>query len=130
MKSVEQVEEFERLEQQLHSMLTEISELSKKKANDGVNKFKLKLINVILVELNEIIGTDKPFEDFEKFDENDLPTNSDVVVMFSQYAAAVHRFRTQNTQFSRTGQEWHWIVNKKLSDIKTGDPRYKKYEGR
>jgi|SRR6185437_7755953 len=130
MKSEEQVEEFERLEQQLHSMLTEVSELSKKKANDGVNKFKLKFINVILVELNEIIGTDKPFEDFEKFDENDLPTNSDVVVMLSQYAAAVNRFRTQNTQFSTHDRLWRWLINKKLSDIKTDNPTHYKYVGR
>jgi hypothetical protein len=130
MKSVEQVEEFERLEQQLHSMLTEISELSKKKANDGVNKFKLKLINVILAELNEIIGTDKPFEDFEKFDENDLPTNSDVVVMLSQYAAAVNRFRAQNTQYTNTHHEWRWIINKKLSDMHASDPIHLKYRGR
>ena len=128
MKNTEQVEEFERLEQQLHSMLTEISELSKKKANDGVNKFKLKLINVILVELNQII--DKPFEDFDKFDENDLPTNSDVLVMLSQYAAAVHRFRTQNSRYLNQDRSWRWVINKKVSDMLTGDPAYFRYKAR
>ena len=56
MKSEADVQDFERLEQQLHSMLTEMSELSKKRANDGLNKFKLKLVNVLLEGINKFLG--------------------------------------------------------------------------
>jgi hypothetical protein len=61
MKNEAAVQEFERVEQQLHSMLAEMSELSKKKANDGLNKFKLKLVNVLLDRMNTILGAQKPF---------------------------------------------------------------------
>jgi hypothetical protein len=77
VKSEADVQDFERLEQQLHSMLAEMSELSKKKANDGLNKFKLKLVNVLLERMNKILGEQKPFKECETFDENDIPTNSD-----------------------------------------------------
>ena len=56
MKNAEEVQDFERLEQQLHSMLAEISELSKKRPNDGLNKFKLKLVNVLLEGTNKFLG--------------------------------------------------------------------------
>ena len=119
VNSAEEVQQFERLEQQLHSMLEEMSELSKKRPNDGVNKFKLKLVNVLLEGMNEFLGAHRPFKDFQVFDENDLPTNSDVLVMLSQYAAAVLQFRMQNTE--KLDYKWWW----RLSDgsvVETGSP--------
>ena len=85
------------MEQQLHSFLREISELSHKKPNDGLNKFKLKFINATVSKLNSLLKDSRPFADFKEFDVDDLPSNSDVVVILSQYAAAVHRFRLDNT---------------------------------
>jgi hypothetical protein len=76
----EDIPEFEKLEQQLHSFLTEISALSAKKPNDPLNKFKLKFINSTLEGLNRLLADDRPFADFSQFDPDDLPTNSDVVV--------------------------------------------------
>src|SRR5277367_2084076 len=70
VKSEADVQDFERLEQQLHSMLTEMSELSKKRANDGLNKFKLKLVNVLLEGINKFLDAQRPFKDFETFEEN------------------------------------------------------------
>jgi hypothetical protein len=120
-----EVEEFERLEQQLHSMLIELSELSKKRPNDGLNKFKLKLVNVLLERINGFIGEQKPFQDFATFDENDLPTNSDVVVMLSQYAAAMFQFRVENTELR--GIKWHWPLPGKQDDVETDSPDLFKY---
>lgn len=120
MKSAEEVQEFERLEQQLHAMLTEMSELSKKRPNDGLNKFKLNLVNVLLESLNEFLAAQRPFQDFETFDENDLPTNSDVVVMLSQYAAAVFQFRLENTE--ERGIKWYWPLPGKQGAVPTMRP--------
>jgi hypothetical protein len=127
VKNAAEVEEFERLEQQLHSMLVEISELSKKRPNDGLNKFKLKLVNVLLENTNKILGAQKPFKDFETFDENDLPTNSDIVVMLAQYAAAAFRFRLENTEQSKLDFKWYWPLPGKQDDVQTGRPDDFKY---
>jgi len=120
MKSAADVQDFERLEQQLHSMLTEMSELSKKRANDGLNKFKLKLVNVLLEGINKFLGEQRPFKEFESFDENDIPTNSDVVVMLSQYAAAVYQFRLENTELR--GIKWYWPLPGKQGAVATKAP--------
>ncbi len=128
MKSEAEVQEFDRLERQLHSMLTEMSELSKKKANDGLNTFKLKLVNVLLEGVNRFLGEQRPFKEFETFDEKDLPTNSDVVVMLSQYAAAVFQFRLENTVFR--DHAWWWPIAGKRDPIETKSPDTFKYRGK
>jgi hypothetical protein len=128
VKTTEEVQDFERLEQQLHSMLTEMSELSKKRANDGLNKFKLKLVNVLLDRMNNILGEQKPFKDFETFDENDLPTNSDVVVMLSQYAAAIFQFRLENTEWR--DHKWCWPLPGKAGAVETRSPHEFKFGGK
>ncbi len=127
MKNAEEVQDFERLEQQLHSMLAEISELSKKRPNDGLNKFKLKLVNVLLEGTNKFLGDQRPFKEFETFDENDLPTNSDVVVMLSQYATAVYQFRLDNTESDRIGHDWYWPLSGNKVAVPTKRPELFKF---
>lgn len=128
MENKEDVWEFEKLEQQLHSFFTEISELSKKKPNDGLNRFKLKFINSTLDALNRLIGEYRPFEDFDTFDVDEIPTNSDVVVILAQYAAAIHRFRSENTRKDNRDYQWYWLVKGKLSSIQTDQPENFRYE--
>lgn len=130
MDRKEDVQEFEKLEQQLHSFLAEISELSKKKPNDPLNKFKLKFINITLAQLNQLLNDNRPFHDFEQFDVDSLPTNSDVVLLLSQYAAATYRFREQNTGYDDNEQGWFWIVRGKASDLATERPASFKYDPR
>ncbi len=127
MKNAEEVQDFERLEQQLHSMLAEISELSKKRPNDGLNKFKLKLVNVLLEGTNKFLRDQRPFKEFETFDENDLPTNSDVVVMLSQYATAVYQFRLDNTESDRIGHDWYWPLSGNKEAVPTKRPELFKF---
>lgn len=125
MDKQDDIADFEKCEQQLHSFLTELSELSKKKPNDPLNKFKLKYINTLLAKLNKILKGDRPFEDFNEFDVDELPSNSDVVLLLSQYATSVHRFRLDNT--TREGYESRWIVRGRETDIAAGNPFDFKY---
>ncbi len=73
MEKKEDVWQFEKLEQQLHSFLDEMSELSRKKPNDPVNKFKLKFLNTTLDKLNRLLADYRPFEDFQQFDRRRPP---------------------------------------------------------
>lgn len=116
MKSTAEIEVFSKLRIQLNELLKDISELSKKKPNDLVNKFKLKLVNKVLETANSIIDEkNKPFEDFNLFDENDLPSNSDVVLILTQYSACLKKFREEN--MTRVDGEWRWIINGKPSKL-------------
>jgi hypothetical protein len=115
MKTEQDVETFERLSKQLHSFLAQVSELSSKKPNDPVNKFKLKFINATLEDLNKVLAAGRPFQDFSVFDSDDLPSNSDVVVMLDQYEKACATFRADNSTYATGSRKW--IINGKVSEI-------------
>jgi len=84
----------ERLQRQLESYYEEIDKLSKKKPDDAINIFKLKLINETLEKAKEWLKPEYlPFTDFKIFSEDDLPTNSDVLLVLGQFVSAVKNQR-------------------------------------
>lgn len=122
--NTEQVETFLKLQPQLKSAYEEISLLSKKKPNDAVSKFKLKFINNMLSQANELLGKKyKPFpDDFDLFDENDMPFNSDIVFMLSNYIECLEKLRCDNIKYVDYKGEWFWLIDGKISDLKTDLP--------
>jgi hypothetical protein len=123
--TTEEVDIFEKLQAQLSGLHLEISILSKKSPNDALNKFKLKFVNQILKESNELLGEEyKPFSDFELFDDNDIPSNSDVTMMFTQYLNCFEKLRADNIeQEDKFPRGWYWIIDGNLSDVRTVTPQ-------
>lgn len=76
--------------EQMRTLLHEFRILSGKKPNDPINVFKLKYVNKTLEAANDVLGDDKPYDDFENFSEEDLPTNSDVLMILSLYLDRMH----------------------------------------
>lgn len=94
------VDQFEKLAGQVLGLYEEMSILSKKSPNDAVNKFKLKFINHQLGESNTILAERyRPFNDFDIFSEDDVPQNSDVVFILSQYLQCMEKFRGDHVVF-------------------------------
>lgn len=120
----QEVELFIKCYAQTQSIYNEITALSKKKPNEAVNKFKLRFINQILENCNQLlIENYKPFADFEKFDEDEIPTTSDITMMFAQYLDSMENLHSDNI---RRGQNnWYWIIDGELSEIKTKSPSKK-----
>jgi len=117
MKTVEDVDSFIKLLMQAEKILQDFLELSKKKPNDAVNKFKLRLVNTILQQANGFLGEGyKPFESFETFDEDQVPSNSDVVLILSQYLGCLKKYGRDNTHYQDYNH--YWIINGKASDLK------------
>lgn len=121
---------FEKVQTQLEGLLSEITILAKKSPNDGVNKFKLKFINEILIQANSVLGkTYKPLETFDVFDEDDLPSNSDVTFIVSQYLNCLEKLRADNIMMeqkydgNKYVSEWYWIIDNAKSGIKTAPPK-------
>ena len=87
-----------------------------------MNKFKLKFINSVLSFANELLVEKyRPFADFEGFGEDDLPSNNDVVFVFSQYRNSFEKLRIDNV--IEVFADWHWVIDKKTSDIRTKAPK-------
>ena len=119
------INNFEKTQSQLEGLLVEVTNLAKKSPNDGVNKFKLKFINEIILNSNKILGKAyKPLDSFEKFDEDDLPSNSDVTFILSQYLSCFEKLRSDNIyrkqeyDGNKYFYEWFWVVDKSKSTIK------------
>ena len=116
MKSIKEVDAFIKLLIQAEKVLKDFFELSKKKPNDAVNKFKLRFVNTILEQANNILDkANKPFDSFNTFNEDDVPTNSDVVLILSQYLGCLRKFGRDSTQYH--DYDHYWLINGKRSDI-------------
>jgi len=110
--TIEEINKFEKIHLQLKSFYREISEISKKAPNDAVNEFKLKYINHTLVDANTILKEQyKPFDDFDTFDLQSIPFNSDIVLILSQYLNSMENFKAHNTTSSMG--DWFWISDSK-----------------
>ena len=105
----EELDHFEKLVGQMQSTYDEMSVLSRKSPKDAVNKFKLQFVNRLLRKSNEFLGRPyHPFDDFTEFDEDDMPLNSDVVFMISQYLQCFEKLRADNVVM-RHGT-WWWML--------------------
>lgn len=121
MKTNEDVENLEKLIGQLQGLHSEISQLAKKSPNDGLNVFKLKLVNKALQSGNEVLaGRYIPFDDFRQFEESDLPTNSDVTMILAQYMEQAERFRSDHMIWHLA--KWRYVINGVTSDIEGKAP--------
>ena len=103
-------------------MQEEISILSKKNPDGKMNTFKIKHINQLLCQANELLG-DKyiPMQGFTVFDEELLPSNSDVVFMLSQYINCMEELKIEHVVGWDTN--WHWKINGLETDIRTSRPK-------
>ncbi|HEY9773596.1 MAG TPA: hypothetical protein V6C81_07280 [Planktothrix sp.] len=122
-----EIDEIERLTGQLTGHHAEISALSKKSPSDAVNAFKLKFINATVAGCNALLGKKyKPFDEFDCFDLDDVPSNSDVTFILAQYIQAIEKLRSDNIYISR-GFWWYRILGSEES-IRTAPPEKLKKE--
>lgn len=121
MVTEQQVARFDRLLHQLRELYNELSNLSKKAPDGAVNKFKLSIINEKLSETNELLGVDfMPSRQFTVFDVDGLPTNSDVVMMLSQYLDSLEAWRSG--RIHKDGYDWYWNTDDGVSIEAAGPP--------
>ncbi len=96
------IENYELLKDMLHSQKEEFDLLSKKKADGQLNPMKIKMVNRVLEPLKELFLHESSHKFLDTLDQNEIPTNSDVVLIISQYESAIHNFR------SRYYKDYHW----------------------
>lgn len=90
-----EIEQLEKVTGKLEGLHREISLLAKKSSTDGLNNFKLKLLNGALAAANEILLDDhRPIAGFEQFNADDVPSNSDATVVLTVYLEELERYRS------------------------------------
>ncbi len=116
-----QIDELEKLIGQLDGLHSELAALAKKSPNDAVNSFKLRFVNDALTKCNEFLGRKyKPFEEFDQFNEDDVPSNSDVTLMLSQYMRSLEKYRSDNIYLDFGS--WYYRTKNSDEKIRTGPP--------
>ncbi|MCK4252731.1 hypothetical protein KAX97_14885 [candidate division WOR-3 bacterium] len=114
---------FTKIYAQTEALHSEIGLLSRKNPNDGVSKFKLQFINRALREANSILTDEqKPFADFSEFDEDSIPTTSDVTLILAQYLGCLEEIRCANIQ-TDYNKNWFWKTDGGGSKIPTAPPK-------
>jgi len=117
-----EISNFEKVQAQLESLHDEIGNLSKKSQNDALNTFKLKFVNKTISEANLILGNQyKPFDDFQQFDENDIPSNSDATMILGQYLNCLEKLRSDN--IVQEMARWYWRAGNTTTSIRTSPPK-------
>lgn len=106
------VEEFEMLWPILNSLLYETKELSKKKADNPLNKLKVGMINKVLERLKKLLAGDPALEFLELLDDETLPTNSDAVFIITQYKTAMEQYKRKHHGYDEIEGEYRWNTSK------------------
>ncbi len=103
------VSDFEMLEPLLEELFNEIKELSKKKQDSVLNKFKVSMINKILVQIKVLLSSESTNQFLELLDEDSLPNNSDAVLVLSQFKSSMKQYKRKYYMVDEY-EEWNWLV--------------------
>jgi hypothetical protein len=116
------VDAFEKTQAQMEALHEEVANLARKNPNDAVNKFKLGLINKVVQAANRLLGDAyRPFVDFDSFDENSLPTTSDVILILAQYLNCLEKYRADHIYNDL--DLWYWRTASSQDSIPTAPPK-------
>ena len=87
------VEKYEMISPMLDSILSEMKDFSKKKQDEILNELKVKMINRVLEQVKELLEDQTTVQFLDLLDDETLPTNSDAVLIITQYRAAMDHFK-------------------------------------
>lgn len=89
------VDQYELLKPLLVAAYKEMQELSKKKPDSALNAYKVKMVNRILIPSKELFKSEPSYNFLDTLNSDDLPTNSDVVIILGQYLKALDMFHSR-----------------------------------
>lgn len=103
-----EVNQFLMLRELVTGLYDEMKDFAKKSANEALNEFKIKSLNRVLSPLKELMK-DQPTALFlDVLDETSLPTNSDVVIILSQYLTAMQNFEDRYYRLDKFKHKKRW----------------------
>jgi len=88
----EDIEKYKMLNEILLSVFNEMKDFSKKKQDEVLNELKVKKINQLLKDIKDFLSKESSSDYLDLLDGETLPTNSDAVLILSQYRASMRNF--------------------------------------
>lgn len=99
----------------LEAMYKEMQELSKRKPEATLSAAKVKILNRLLNDLRVVLKGESELKYLDLIDDELLPQYSDVVLMLSQYSAAMKSFRQSYHGYDYLISGSRWAVGEPLS---------------
>ncbi|AUQ63188.1 hypothetical protein [Phaeobacter inhibens] len=105
--SQENVEFYRTSEEIFSGLIKEMRELSKKKADATLSKGKVKILNRVLDDIRNLLEAEPEAKFLDELDDDELPQNSDAVLIMVQYESALVAFRKRYRRYvSGLGERW------------------------
>ena len=92
LTSEEKVAAYQASNQVFEGLLKEMRELSKKKADATLSKGKVKILNRVLDDVRGVLSDEPEAKYLDPLDDEELPQNSDAVLVMVQYESALKAF--------------------------------------
>lgn len=89
----------------LHAMASEFAKLSLKKPETTLSKTKVTFVNRLLADLRGLLAEETTIKYLDLLADDELPQYSDVVLILSQYQAAMASFHSR--YFNRRDERWN-----------------------
>ena len=105
-----QASQFDMVQPLLAAAQKEMVELSKKKQDGVVNELKIRHINRLLDAVEEALEGDPSTQFLEHLDDEELPQNSDAVLVLSQWLAAMAQFKDRNCGRDTPYHDRRWFT--------------------
>ena len=106
----EAVCQYELLSPLLSGIYEELQELSKKKPDTPLNNFKINSINRILEPIKELLKEENMYPFLDVLNTDDIPTNSDVVLVLSQYIKSMNIFHNKYCGYNSRSGKYEWSI--------------------
>lgn len=104
-----EVDQYYLLNPLINGIYYEFKELSKKKSETVLNVYKVKVVNRILEPIRKMLANEEVITFLDVLDQDDLPTNSDVILILNQYLRALSMFYSRYYEDSSKGK-YEWAV--------------------
>ena len=108
-----EVDTYEMLHPMLEKIAFEVRELSKKKQDGALNELKVKMINRILTQIKDLLKNEPSVQFLDLLDTESLPTNSDSILIISQYDAALSAFHEKYYGYDELSHTQRWFTKEK-----------------
>jgi hypothetical protein len=97
---------FDMLHPLVVKLADELRDLSKKKQDGLLNELKVKMVNRLLSQVKEILKSEATSQFLDLLDTETLPSNSDAVLILSQYEGAMSAFKNRYYGWDGASQRW------------------------
>lgn len=108
-----EINQFLMLDELLKGLYGEMKDFAKKSPKDTLNEFKIKSLNRVLSPIKDLLKEQPTALFLDILEEASLPTNSDVVIILSQYLSAMKKFEDRYfiNDPTKFGKRWNTKEN-------------------